>query len=71
MSSVLAMAIGNWATIPAKIMSEIPLPTPLAVICSPSQTRNMVPPTSVITVVNRKNTPGSIAIFCSSPVAMA
>jgi hypothetical protein len=55
-----AKALGRFATIPAKIISEIPLPTPRAVICSPSHITNMVPPTSVMTAVNRKNMPGSI-----------
>ena len=53
-SSVLAIAWGRLATMPAKMISEVPLPTPRAVICSPSHIRNMVPPTSVITVVKRK-----------------
>ena len=42
------------------MISEMPLPTPRAVICSPSHIRNMVPPTSVTTVEMRKNQPGSI-----------
>ena len=33
-----------------KIINEIPLPTPLNVICSPSHMRKSVPPVSVITV---------------------
>ena len=51
-------ALGRPATMPAKMMSEMPLPTPRAVICSPSHIRNMVPPTSVMTVEMRKNQPG-------------
>jgi hypothetical protein len=35
---------------PAKMISEMPLPMPREVICSPSHIRNMVPPVSVITV---------------------
>ena len=58
-SSRPTMALGRPATIPAMMMSDVPLPTPRAVICSPSHIRNMVPPTSVATVVRRKNTPGS------------
>ena len=53
-------ACGRLATMPAKMISEMPLPTPRAVICSPSHIRNMVPPTRVITVVMRKNKPGSM-----------
>ncbi len=59
-SRVPAKADGKFATIPAKMISEIPLPTPRAVICSPSHIRKIVPPTSVITAVMRKNMPGSI-----------
>ena len=44
---------------PAKMISEEPLPTPREVICSPSQTRNIVPPVSVTTVDRVKNKPGS------------
>ena len=43
---------------PAKMISEMPLPMPRAVICSPSHIRNIVPPVSVMTVVMRKNMPG-------------
>jgi len=42
-SNVVLSATGNCATIPVKIISEIPFPIPLWVICSPSQTRKMVP----------------------------
>ena len=41
-SNVVLSATGNCATIPVKMIKEIPLPIPLWVICSPSQTRNMV-----------------------------
>ena len=58
-SSVPVIALGSSATMPAMMMSDVPLPTPRAVICSPSHIRNMVPPTSVATVVRRKNRPGS------------
>ena len=54
-SSRPTMALGRPATMPAMMMSDVPLPTPRAVICSPSHIRNMVPPTSVTTVVMRKN----------------
>ena len=53
-----AIADGRSATMPAKMMSEMPLPMPREVICSPSHIRNMVPPVSVITVEMRKNQPG-------------
>ena len=40
------MAAGRPATMPAKMIREIPLPMPRSVICSPSHIRNMVPVTS-------------------------
>ena len=43
---------------PAKMMSDIPLPMPRSVICSPSHMMNVVPVHSVSTVMNRKNQPG-------------
>ena len=43
---------------PAKMMSEMPLPTPRLVICSPIHISSMVPPVSVITAEMRKNQPG-------------
>ena len=48
------MAEGNCATMPDKMISEMPLPMPREVICSPSHIRNMVPPVSVIVVEIRK-----------------
>ena len=52
---------------PAKMISDVPLPTPRCVICSPSHIRNIVPPTSVMTVVARKNMPGSMT---TAPAAL-
>ena len=49
---------GRTATIPAKMISEMPLPTPRAVTCSPSHIRNMVPPVRTVTVETMKNRPG-------------
>ncbi|CFV95710.1 Uncharacterised protein [Bordetella pertussis] len=59
-SSSPASAEGKPATIPAKIRIEMPLPSPRSVICSPSHMTNMVPVTSVTTVVKRNNMPGSM-----------
>ncbi len=50
--------LGNWATIPAMMISETPLPIPRLVICSPSQRRNIVPPTRLMTAPMRNITPG-------------
>lgn len=51
----LLTAAGRPATIPAKMMMEIPFPIPLSVICSPSHIKNMVPVTREITQTQRKN----------------
>ena len=42
---------------PAKMMSEIPLPIPRSVICSPSHMMKAVPAVSVMTVIMRKPQP--------------
>ena len=42
---------------PAKMMSEMPLPMPRSVICSPSHMRNIVPVVSVIIAVIRNMQP--------------
>jgi hypothetical protein len=64
---------GTRATIPAMMISEMPLPTPRAVICSPSHIRKIVPPVSVTTVEKRKANPGEMTTVphCSSPMAIA
>ena len=59
LSKNCASAAGSSATMPTKMMSEMPLPMPRAVICSPSHIRNIVPPTSVITQDAMKKKPGS------------
>ena len=61
--NVLTNALGKLAIIPAVMISEIPFPTPLEDIYSPSHIKKIVPPTNVITVVILKNKPGSITIF--------
>ncbi len=57
---------------PAKMMSEMPLPMPRLVICSPIHMSSIVPLVSVSMVERRKNQPGFITTFavCSSPMAM-
>ena len=75
-SKVDTKADGSSATIPAIIINDIPLPTPLAVICSPSHIKKIVAPVKVITVDNLKKIPGlSTAGPCelvipSNPVAI-
>ena len=61
-SNVEARALGISATIPEKIIREIPLPTPLKVICSPSHIKNVVPATKDTVVINLKYNPGSRTI---------
>ena len=43
-SKACPMICGKRATMPAKMISEMPLPTPRLVICSPIHIRRMVPP---------------------------
>ena len=59
-SNVEAKALGISATIPEKIINEIPLPTPLKVICSPNHIKKVVPATSEIVVIILNDRPGSI-----------
>ena len=63
---------------PAMMISDMPLPMPRLVICSPSHIRNIVPPTSEITAATRNSMPGSTTACdalhwrrsVSSPTAM-
>ena len=70
-SKVVTKALGISATIPAKIISDIQLPIPLWVICSPNHIKKTVPATIVVTVVILKNKPGLITKFAedSNPTA--
>ena len=42
-STLRPSSVGMPATMPPKMISEMPLPMPFSVISSPSQTRNIVP----------------------------
>ena len=70
-SKVEAKALGISATIPEKIINEMPFPTPLNVICSPSHIKKVVPATRDIVVVNLNERPGSMTKLpaFSSPTA--
>src|SRR5690606_41063320 len=57
-SMVPNTADGRPATIPAKMISDTPLPTPRSVTCSPNHIRKMVPAVSATTAVRTKPTPG-------------
>ena len=59
-SKVDAQARGISATIPEKIIKEIPFPTPLKVICSPNHIKKVVPATNDIVVIILKDRPGSV-----------
>ncbi len=52
---------GKPTTMPAKISSDIPLPTPRSVICSPSHMMNALPVVRVSMVIIRNFQPGSRA----------
>jgi len=52
------MASGMRATIPAKMMREMPFPTPRSVICSPIHMMKAVPAAREMTVSSRKPQPG-------------
>ena len=58
-SNNCARADGSWATIPAMMISDTPLPMPRLVICSPIHIRNKVPPTRLIVAATRNIMPGS------------
>ena len=70
-SKVVTNALGISATIPAKIIRDIPFPIPLWVICSPNHIKKIVPATIVVTVEILKKIPGFITKFAddSSPTA--
>ena len=55
---VVVSAEGRLATMPAKMMSEMPLPMPRSVTCSPSHMMKAVPAVSVIMLIRRKVQPG-------------
>jgi hypothetical protein len=74
---VWPMATGIRQTMPEKMMSEIPLPIPRSVICSPSHMMKAVPAVRVMTVNRRKLQPGWSttaappgAVMVSRPTAM-
>jgi hypothetical protein len=56
---VLPIAGTRPTTMPAKMISEMPLPMPRSLICSPSHITNAVPVVSVSTVMARKSQPPS------------
>ena len=49
---------GRPTTMPAKISSDMPLPTPRSVICSPSHMMKTLPVVSVSMVIRTKPMPG-------------
>jgi hypothetical protein len=71
MSQTFESADGMLVTMPAKMMSEMPLPMPRSLICSPSHMMNDVPAVSVMMVLKRKPQPGSSTVFAPSAVLSA
>ena len=59
-SNIWMTARGKLTTIPEKMISDMPLPMPRSVICSPSHMTKHVPVVSVSTVISRKLQPGLI-----------
>ena len=59
------------ATMPAKMMSEMPLPMPRSVMRSPSHMMNAVPAVSVITVMKVNQTVSLGTTTCSIPTPVA
>ena len=70
--SRVTMPPGRRATMLAKMISEVPLPTPRLVICSPSHITNIVPPVRVTTVEAMKNGTGrsTMPLELARPMAM-
>ena len=62
---MLAMARGSPTTIPVKMMSDMPLPTPRSLICSPSHIMNAVPVVRESTVSIEKPNPGLMTTPCT------
>ena len=60
-------ARGSPTTMPVKMISDMPLPMPRSVICSPSHMMNVVPVVSVSMVISTKPTPG-LRTSCSPPI---
>jgi hypothetical protein len=54
------MALGRPTTMPAKMMSDMPLPMPRSLICSPSHMMKAVPVVSEMMVIRTNPQPGLI-----------
>ena len=63
----LLMPLGILATIPAKMIREIPFPTPFSLICSPSHIRKAVPAVSTRITSITENTLLSITACLKRP----
>ena len=58
---------GSRATIPANRMMEMPLPTPLSLICSPIHMIRAVPAVKVSTMTKATNTPAKPSVYSTMP----
>ena len=56
------MPLGKPTTMPVKMISDMPLPTPRSLICSPSHMMNAVPVVSEMMVSVTKPKPGLMTI---------
>ena len=66
MSQTRLSAEGMRVTMPAKMTSEMPLPIPRSLICSPSHMMNEVPAARVMIVVIRNIQPGFMTVLAPS-----
>jgi hypothetical protein len=57
-SQVRTMAVGKPSMMEKKISSDMPLPIPCSVICSPSHMMNIPPTVRIMVVVSMKKMPG-------------
>ena len=70
-SKVRLSAPGRPATMPDRMIIEMPLPTPRSVICSPSHIRNIVPVVIVTVATSSHCGPplSTMPPFCSATAA--
>ena len=70
-SNVRLSAPGRPATMPERMIIEMPLPTPRSVICSPSHIRNIVPVVIVVVAISSHCGPplSTYCPFCNATAA--
>ncbi len=65
------MPVGILLTMLAKMISEMPLPTPCSVACSPNHMMSAVPVVSVTIVIRRNPQPGCATTSPKRPPPMS